>query len=272
VRCNDWLKFGRLHEYAKQIDADFVASGHYARIQRASDPAATLTDCNPWASTTSTRLLRGVDHSKDQSYVLFGAPKARLSEMLLPIGGYQKSRVREMAKEFGLPVFDKPDSQEICFVPDNDYAGLVKRKTPGAVVPGRIMDTSGKFLGEHEGQQHFTIGQRKGVRLALGNRMYVVSKDALNNTVVVGDKGDLRADGLIAGETNWHIEPSDSWMPCTAKIRYNAQPVAAEVRSTAADELELRFIEPQFAVAPGQAVVCYDGEALVCGGWIAEAR
>ena len=253
VRCNDWLKFGRLHEYAKQIDADFVASGHYARVH-------------------DGRLLRGVDHSKDQSYVLFGAPRERLGEMLLPIGGYQKSRVRELAKEFGLPVFDKPDSQEICFVPDNDYARLVKRKTPDAVAPGRIMDTSGKFLGEHEGQQHFTIGQRKGVGLALGDRVYVVSKNAVTNTIVVGEKEDLRADGLIARETNWHIKPTESWLPCTAKIRYNAQPVAAEVRSTATDEVEVRFVEPQYAVAPGQAVVCYDGEAVMCGGWIATAR
>ncbi len=266
VRCNDWLKFGRLHEYAKQIDADFVASGHYARIQH-----STPTDCNPWASTTSARLLRGVDYTKDQSYVLFGAPSARLSEMLLPIGGYQKSRVREMAKEFGLPVFDKPDSQEICFVPDNDYAGLVKQRTPEKVAPGRIVDTSGRFLGEHEGQQHFTIGQRKGVGLALGYPVFVISKDAETNTVVVGYKEELRADGLIAREVNWHIEPSGAWRTCTAKIRYNAQPVEAAVRRTADDELEVRFAEPQHAVAPGQAVVCYDGEAVMCGAWIARA-
>ena len=252
VRCNDWLKFGRLHEYAKQIEADFVASGHYARVE-------------------GMRLLRGVDHSKDQSYVLFGAPRARLEEMLLPIGGYQKSHVREMAREFGLPVFDKPDSQEICFVPDNDYAGLVRRRTPGKVTAGRIVDTSGNVLGEHDGQQHYTIGQRKGVRLALGERAYVISKDAETNTIVVGDKEGLRADGLVARECNWLMEPSDSWLPCTAKIRYNAQPVEAQVRRTDADDLEVRFAEPQYAVAPGQAVVCYDGEAVMCGGWISRA-
>jgi tRNA-uridine 2-sulfurtransferase len=274
VRCNDWLKFGRLHEYAKQIDAEFVASGHYARIDRG-------------------RLLRGVDHSKDQSYVLFGAPRARLAEMLLPIGGCQKSKVREMAREFGLPVFDKPDSQEICFVPDNDYAGLVRQRTPEAMTTGRIVDTSGKILGEHDGQQHFTIGQRKGVGLALGDRVYVVSKDAATNMVVVGDREELRCEGLIASETNWLIDPPSftntaqqagpssapsnigrlsAWLHCTAKIRYNAQPVEAEVRRTNDDELEVRFAQPQYAVAPGQAVVCYDGEAVMCGGWIAEAN
>jgi tRNA-uridine 2-sulfurtransferase len=285
VRCNDWLKFGRLHEYAKQIDAEYVASGHYARISH-----STPTHCNAWASP---RLLRGIDHAKDQSYVLFGAPRARLAEMLLPIGGHQKARVREMARELGLPVFDKPDSQEICFVPDNDYAGLVKQRTPEAMTRGRIVDTAGKILGEHEGQQHFTVGQRKGVGLALGDRVYVVSKDAATNTVVVGDREELRCEGLIARETNWLIgpppftniaqragpssAPSDigrpsAWLPCTAKIRYNAQPVEAKVRRTAEDELEVRFVEPQYAVAPGQAVVCYEGEAVMCGGWIATAR
>jgi len=129
VRCNDWLKFGKLHTYAQQIDADYVASGHYARIDR-SDP-------------DQPRLLRGVDHDKDQSYVLFGAPQSRLKEMLLPIGEYEKSRVREIAAELDLPVFNKPDSQEICFVPDNDYAGLVKRRTPEQVGAGAIVDTEG---------------------------------------------------------------------------------------------------------------------------------
>ena len=124
VRCNDWLKFGKLHAYAKQIDAQFVASGHYARIE-------------------DNRLLRGLDHTKDQSYVLFGAPRERLREMLLPIGGFQKSYVRQLAREFDLPVFDKPDSQEICFVPDNDYAGLVAQRTPGSIRAGKILNRGG---------------------------------------------------------------------------------------------------------------------------------
>ncbi|MCA9296144.1 MAG: tRNA 2-thiouridine(34) synthase MnmA, partial [Phycisphaerales bacterium] len=152
VRCNDWLKFGKLHEYAKQIDADFVASGHYARLDHA-DP-------------DHPKLLRGVDHSKDQSYVLFGAPRERLREMMLPIGAYEKTVVREMAEEFDLPVFNKPDSQEICFVPDNDYAGLVKRRTPDAVKPGVIVDERGTALGEHPGHQHYTVGQRRGIGVA----------------------------------------------------------------------------------------------------------
>lgn len=265
VRCNDWLKFGKLHQYARQIDAAYVASGHYARVERIDSD--TPPKCQGWA------LRRGIDHDKDQSYVLFGAPKERLDEMVLPVGGMKKSTVRALAEEFDLPVFNKPDSQEICFVPDQDYAGLVKRRSPGAVQPGRIVDTAGKVIGEHPGQQHFTIGQRRGVGVALGYPIYVVHKDAESNTVVVGQHEDLRARGLLAHETNWLVElPWNQWHECSAKIRYNAEPVAARVRITGEDELEVEFDEPQYAVAPGQAVVCYDQDRVLGGGWIADAR
>ncbi len=259
VRCNDWLKFGKLHDYAKQIDAQFVASGHYARVDR-SDP-------------DRPRLTRGVDVSKDQSYVLFGAPTDRLHEMLLPIGEFQKPAVRAMAEEWDLPVFDKPDSQEICFVPDNDYAGLVKRRSPGEVEPGKIVDTSGKALGEHPGHQHFTVGQRRRIGVALGYPIYVVEKRPEDNTIVVGEKADLTSTGCIAAETNWFVEPSTDWIPCETKIRYNADPERAQVRMTDTDTIEVVFDEPQFAVAPGQAVVCYDeDDRVICGGWIRDAR
>ncbi len=260
VRCNDWLKFGKLHDYAKQIGAQYVASGHYARIDR--------TDSD------RPRLMRGVDHNKDQSYVLFGAPRDRLKEMLLPIGAMRKPAVRKLAAEFELPVFNKPDSQEICFVPDNDYAGLVERRSPDDVQPGRIVDTAGKDLGQHEGHQHFTIGQRRGVGVALGYPIYVVHKDARSNTVTVGDRDELLSSGCLARETNWLVEPADDWQRCLAKIRYNADPEPAQYRATELDELEVRFDEPQFAIAPGQAVVCYEpdsGEAVLCGGWITQA-
>jgi tRNA-specific 2-thiouridylase len=265
VRCNDWLKFGRLHEYAKQIDAQFVASGHYARIEHSS----SLTDSNSWA------LMRGVDLDKDQSYVLFGAPRERLREMLLPIGHLRKSEVRARARELDLPVFDKPDSQEICFVPDNDYAGLVKKRTPERVGAGAIVDTAGNAIGTHEGHQHFTIGQRRGIRVAKGYPLYVIDKDPHTNTVIVGEREELRANGCIAHEVNWLVEsPSpegrvDQWRTCTAKIRYNAEPVPARVLGCqGTDSIEVRFNEPQYAVAPGQAVVCYDGDTVMCGGWI----
>jgi tRNA-specific 2-thiouridylase len=271
IRCNDWLKFGKLHDYARQIDADYVASGHYARIER--DPKPPHGNAVAF-DAAFPRLLRGVDHDKDQSYVLFGMPRLRLAEMLLPIGGYRKGEVRRLAAEFDLPVFDKPDSQEICFVPDNDYAGLVQRTTPERVQPGDIIDQSGRVLGRHEGHQHFTIGQRRGVGLALGHPVYVVDKNVATNTIVVGPQEDLLAGSCTARECNWLIDPpaGGRWLLCTAQIRYNAEPVPAAVRRCSDAELEVRFDEPQSAVAPGQAVVCYDGEAVICGGWIEHVR
>ena len=275
VRCNDWLKFGKLHAYAKQIDADFVASGHYARIDR---------------STGTPRLLRGVDHSKDQSYVLFGAPRPRLNEMMLPIGGYEKSEVRAMAEELGLPVFDKPDSQEICFVPDNDYAGLVERRREDlAGRTGDILDTEGAVVGKHEGQHRFTIGQRRGVGVALGYPIYVVDKDPESNTITVGDPERLMSSGCTVAEANWLVDPpSDGrWAKCLAQVRYNSEPVPARVRvidplalpasapspSGRTGAFELEFDAPQRAVTPGQAAALYSAvepDLVLGGGWIAK--
>ncbi len=258
VRCNDWLKFGKLHDYARSIDADYVASGHYARIHKPGDG-------HPPA------LWRGLDHHKDQSYVLFGAPRERLARMLLPIGGFEKAAVRQMAEDRGLPVFDKPDSQEICFVPDNDYARLVRRRTPDGVTEGPILDSGGGVVGTHPGHQHFTIGQRRGVGVALGYPIYVVDKDPAANTVTVGPKEALFSIGCTADQTNWLVDeasiPGD-WRPCTVKVRYNSEPVPGRVRATGEDTLEVRFEEPLSAVTPGQAVVCYDGERVIGGGWI----
>lgn len=264
VRCNDWLKFGKLHEYAKTLGCDFVASGHYARVDRSRD-------CEP-------RLLRGVDHDKDQSYVLFGAPRERLREMMLPIGAFEKPRVREMAREFGLPVFDKPDSQEICFVPDNDYAALVERRRPRESREGAIVDPQGRVVGTHAGQHRFTIGQRRGVGVALGYPIYVVNKDPKTNTVTVGPGEMLDAASCVGREVNWLAEeaPYADWRECLVKIRYNAEPVRARCRvDVAGDLLKIEFADAQRAVAPGQAAVCYDAAApdvVLGGGWIAEAQ
>lgn len=273
VRCNDWLKFGKLHDYASQIGADFVASGHYARI---SSPPSLRASVPP-------SLLRAIDHTKDQSYVLFGAPRQRLAHMLLPIGDYPKSEVREMARVRGLPVFDKPDSQEICFVPDNDYAGLVERRRPDVARAGRILDQSGRDLGEHRGQHHYTIGQRRGLSLSLGHPIYVVSKDPGSNTVTVGPRESLEVGGCIAGEANWLVDPAPfaDWTPVLAKYRYNSRPVAARARvvedlseptpSGRTGAMEIRFDRAQHAVAAGQAVVLYDAgepDLVLGGGWI----
>jgi len=272
VRCNDWLKFGKLHDYARQIGADFVASGHYARVEH--------------DHPDGPRLLRGVDHDKDQSYVLFGAPRERLAEMLLPIGGYEKPRVRELAREFGLPVFDKPDSQEICFVPDDDYAGLVERRRPDLARPGAILNEAGERVGEHEGQHRFTIGQRRGVGVALGHPIYVIDRDPEANTVTIGPKERLLVSECEAIESNWLGAGTGDQGPGT-RLRVLASwrahgalaPAAVEVlpdeaaptTSGRTGAFRVIFDEPQRAVAPGQAIVLYDAdepEVVLGGGWM----
>jgi tRNA-specific 2-thiouridylase len=256
VRCNDWLKFGKLAQYAKAVGAEFVASGHYARI--GIDPV-----------TGDKALLRGLDHRKDQSYVLFGMSQTTLEHTLLPIGGYEKSAVRAIAEELKLPVFNKPDSQEICFVPNQDYAGLVERRSPETFSRGELVTSSGEVVGEHQGHQHFTIGQRKGVGVAFGYPIYVVDINAENNRVTLGEKSELLKPGLIAHQINLLSERvSYSPLRCSAKIRYNHDPRPATVERTGADEIRVRFDEPQSAITPGQAVVLYDGDVVLGGGWI----
>jgi tRNA-specific 2-thiouridylase len=276
VRCNDWLKFGKLHEYARQIGAEFVASGHYARVLNVARPCP-----DGRGSFTEPALCRGVDHSKDQSYVLFGVPRAQLSHMMLPIGGIEKPRVRELAKEFGLPVFDKPDSQEICFVPDNDYAGLVERRRPESVGAGKIVDREGRQVGEHAGQHRFTVGQRRGLDISLGYRVYVTGKDPATNTVTVGGKADLMSAGCVVGEANWLVDEPDGEVRCWAKYRYNtpaceakvriAEPTANGTPSGRMGRFVVEFEAPQEAVAAGQAVVLYahdQADRVLGGGWI----
>ena len=249
IRCNDWLKFGKLHEYANSIGAEFVASGHHAQIKNVNE------------------LHMGADLSKDQSYVLFGASRARINEMLLPIGHLQKSEVRDLAKEFDLPVFNKPDSQEICFVPDDNYANLLAKKSSGCLKQGDVLDAEGKVIGKHEGQQKYTIGQRRGLGIAMSKPVYVVAKDPVLNTVTIGGEELLNTHGVIAKDTNWLIDTSSDWLTCTAKIRYNTPTASGKVRAVG-ETIEVQFDEPQRGGAPGQAVVCYVGTKVICGGWI----
>jgi len=258
VRCNDWLKFGKLARYAEAVGADFVASGHYARVE--IDPA-----------TGQKVLMRGRDHRKDQSYVLFGMSRQAIEHTLLPIGGYEKYEVRAMAQEWKLPVFNKPDSQEICFVPNQDYAGLVKRRSPQSFAPGTLVNAAGEVVGRHEGHQHFTIGQRKGVGVALGYPVYVVNIDPSENRVTLGDKADLLRSRLVANQINLLRElpgENEPALRCTAKIRYNHLPQAVTARRIGEDRIAVEFDEPQSAITPGQAVVLYDGEIVLGGGWI----
>ena len=259
VRCNDWLKFGKLARYAEAVGAKFVASGHYAR-----------TGLDPVSGEPA--LLRGLDHKKDQSYVLFGMSRQTLAHTLLPIGSYEKPSVRAIAEELKLPVFNKPDSQEICFVPNQDYAGLVKRRSPDAFRAGELVTTSGDVVGKHEGHQHFTIGQRRGTGVALGYPIYVVDIDAEQNRVTVGDRAATLRSSLVANQINLLSSRlrDGAELSCTAKIRYNHAPQPAVAR-VEGDALHVRFPEPQHAITPGQAVVLYDGDVVLGGGWIDSA-
>lgn len=261
VRCNDWLKFGRLTKYAEAVGADFVASGHYARV--GVDPI-----------TGEKALLRGLDHRKDQSYVLFGMSRAALAHTLLPIGEFEKPRVRALAEQWKLPTFNKPDSQEICFVPDQDYAGLLKRRAPEQVRPGQLVASDGSLLGTHPGHQHFTIGQRKGLGVARGHPLYVIDIDASRNQVMLGPRESLLKSRLVASQVNvlsTRVPTDGSPLKCSAKIRYNHDPQPAVLRRLDEERIEVVFDRPQSAITPGQAVVCYDGEVVLAGGWIDRA-
>jgi tRNA-specific 2-thiouridylase len=253
VVCNSRLKFGRLWAYARQLEADFISTGHYAQIIRRDG---------------AVELHRAVDPDKDQSYVLFGLRREVLPHVLFPVGGHRKDEVRALARQAGLGVADKPDSVEICFVPDGDHAALVRQRRPGRATAGRFVDTAGRVLGEHDGIERFTIGQRKGLGVSAPARRYVLQIVPGNNDVVLGEREDLLAPGLLAAEVNWLEEMPAAPLCCLAKVRYRHQPAAATVIPLPKGRVRVEFAEPQPAVAPGQAVVFYDGTRVLGGGWI----
>ncbi len=255
VMCNNWIKFGKLFEYADSIDAEFVATGHYARLEPHS------TDAIP-------SLRRGIDGSKDQSYVLFGIDKSLLKRMLLPVGGYHKSRIRELAGQIGLNVATKKDSQEICFVTSGKHDEFVRNWRPQVDTSGEIVTTDGRVVGTHPGIERFTIGQRKGLGVAMGEPYFVVRIDPTRRQVVIGQHDALSRRVLTAADTNWLVEPPSGPFRCAAQIRYNARAFAATAEVQADRRLHITFDEPPHAVAPGQAVVCYDADRVLGGGWI----
>jgi tRNA-specific 2-thiouridylase len=256
VVCNSWLKFGQLWAYGQQLEADYIATGHYAQLVRTGG---------------DVELHRAADPDKDQSYVLYGLRRKVLPHLLFPVGGLRKAEVRALAREAGLGVADKPDSVEICFVPDNDHAALIRRRHPERATAGKIVDTAGNVLAEHEGIEQFTVGQRKGLGFAAGQRRYVLKIVPGENEVIVGDREELLASGLIASQVNWLVEPPAGPLPCAAKIRYRHSAAPATVTPLPDGEARVGFAEPQSAVTPGQAVVFYDGTRVLGGGWIERA-
>jgi tRNA-specific 2-thiouridylase len=268
VVCNNWLKFGKLWSYGKQLDADYIATGHYAQIIRGEPGALAPGGPNASAPGEACELHMAADPAKDQSYVLFGIRRQILSRVLFPVGGFAKERIRALAKEAALPVFNKPDSQEICFVPDGDYAAFIRRRRPELATAGQLVDTTGRVLAEHDGIEQFTIGQRKGLGYAAGERRYVLQIVPVENRVVIGTRQECLSSGLIAKEVNWLIEPPSQPLQCRVKIRYRSQPVPATVEVIEAKRACVVFGSPQLAVTPGQAAVFYEGPRVLGGGWI----
>lgn len=256
IDCNRCLKFGALLERALVLGYDYLATGHYARV--GYDPETGLY-----------RLLRGRDRRKDQSYVLYQLTQHQLSHLLLPVGEFDKDTIRQEAREAGLTVADKSDSQDICFIPDGDYVRFLRRH--GApLIPGDFVDKDGHVLGRHRGLPCYTSGQRKGLGVSAGKHVYVVRKNAADNTILLGDNEDLFTDTLTASRVNWIAgAPPEAPVRCTAKARYSQQVDApCTVYPLEGRAIRVVFDQPQRAVTAGQAVVLYNGDEVLGGGTI----
>ena len=254
VLCNRRIKFGVLLDKARELGADYLATGHYARLE--------LDD-----RTGRSLLKKGVDKAKDQSYVLFSLSQSQFQRSLFPLGEYRKEDVRKKAQQLGLRVHDKAESQEICFIEGNSYHPFLAARLKESIMPGPIMDRTGHVMGMHKGIPFYTIGQRRGLGLAKGVPLYVIEIDPQKNAVIVGKKEDVLADKFIVRELNWII-PQEKTFSAQVKIRYNHPGSEAVITSKEKDEVEVRFNVPQKAITPGQAAVFYDEEMVIGGGWI----
>ncbi len=262
VLCNTHIKWAALLRRADSLGCEWIATGHYARVRR--DEA-----------TGRHVIRRGLDRSKDQSYALWGLPQAHLARSIFPLGQYEKPQIRQMAADFGLErVAQKPDSYEICFVPDNNYRRFLKERVRGLeeeVAGGNFVLKDGTVVGQHEGYPFYTIGQRRGLGLSLGERAYVTAIDAQTNTITVGPREDLLKQRLMARQINLvkHADLGEE-RPAIGAIRYNDAGAPCLVRQTGADELEVHFSEPRRAITAGQSVVLYEDDEILAGGWIHE--
>ena len=255
IACNKYVKWQSLLQRSMEIGADYIATGHYARIVKLDNGRYTI-------KMSATK-------KKDQTYVLFNLSQEQLRRTLMPVGEYNKDQIREIAEKIGLEVAHKSDSQDICFVPDHDYAGFIERETGKKTVPGNFVDENGNVLGVHKGIEHYTIGQRKGLGLSLGYQAFVLEIRPDTNEVVIGTNEDLMSTRVRANKLNFMtVEDLEGEMRVFAKIRYNHKGDWCTVRKTGEDEIECIFETPQRAVTPGQALVLYDGDYVLGGGTI----
>ncbi len=254
IACNRYVKFDAMLRRAQALDFDYIATGHYAIIEQ--------NNAGRW-------LLKKAPASKDQSYVLYSFTQDQLSRTLMPLGEYTKPQARAMAEEAGLPVAHKPDSQEICFVENNDYAGFIENYTGKKAPNGNFLDAGGAVIGRHLGITHYTIGQRKGLGATFGKPMYVTKIDTLHNTVTLGEEGSQYSKSLVAADLNYiPFDTLENKMHAQVKVRYQAQPAAATLTPLPDGKVRVEFETPQRAVTPGQAVVFYDNAIVLGGGTI----
>ena len=258
--CNNHVKFDPLLTTSRQIGADRLATGHYARIRHN-------------AETGRYELLRAVDAAKDQTYFLFGLTQEQMSRTDFPLGELDKSTVREIARKATLPVAEKPESQEICFVPSGNYVQFIKaymsERGEALSEEGDLVTTGGEVIGRHRGVHHYTVGQRKGLGIAAGRPLYVVELDHATNRVVVGDDAELRSDSCEVGDINWiSFAALKEPLRAVVKIRHRHEPAAATVEPIGDASARVKFDQPQRAITPGQAAVFYSGEVVLGGGWI----
>ena len=275
IDCNRYIKFDRLFTKATQLGIDHVVTGHYAQIEEKTE---TINNPNAPDNTSNLNdhsfiLKKAADLSKDQSYVLYSLTQDQLRRLKLPLGGLTKLEVRAIAAKNGFANAEKPDSQDICFVRDGDYATFITQYTGEDCSEGHFLDTSGQIIGTHKGHIRYTIGQRKGLGIALGKPMYVCAKDPMNNTVTLCEDAELYANGLYAGDFNWISQPwitQQTTIRAKAKIRYSHKEewVTAEIVENQNNKVKITFDQPQRAIAPGQAVVLYDGDVVIGGGTI----
>ena len=256
IRCNRYLKFGALLKKAKELGAAYIATGHYARIEYIKDKKRYL-------------LKRGIDHKKDQSYALYIMTQEQLKHTLMPLGEFTKGKTRAIAQELDLPVVGRPESQEICFIPDNDYPKFLQECLPEAAKPGPILDKKGRIIGEHRGILFYTIGQRKRIGLSAKEPLYVIAINQKNNSIVVGKKKEVYAKRLIATSINYvAIEKLEGSLKVKAKVRSLHQPAEAVATSLTRKRALVEFKKPQWALTPGQAVVFYRRDLVIGGGII----